>query len=84
MSGLPDPTTSWTTQTIPKECGPDEYNEVGWGIAEYGGQNPKHVPMWIPRPKVTDFTVKYELLYCFLRLKRTGISPDWIGCLGKH
>ena len=63
MSALPDPTTSWTTQTIPVECGADEYNEVGWSIVEYGGQTPKHVPIWIPRPKVTDFTVKYELVY---------------------
>ena len=82
MSGLPDPTTSWTTQAIPKECGPDEYNEVGWGIAEYGGQTPKHVPMWIPRPKVTDFTVKYELLYSGICHSdcHTGTN-DWFTCV---
>ena len=82
MSGLPDPTTSWSTQTIPTECGPDEYNEVGWGIAEYAGQNPKHVPMWIPRPKVTDFTVKYELAYSGICHSdcHTGTN-DWFTCV---
>ena len=81
MSGLPDPTTSWTTQTIPDGCGPDEYNEVAWGIAEYGGQNPKHVPLWIPRPKVSEFTVKYELVFSGICHSdcHTGTN-DWFTC----
>jgi len=82
MSGLPDPATCWTSQTIPSECRPDEYNEVAWGIAEYGGQTPKHVPMWIPRPKVTDFTVKYDLVYAGVCHSdcHTGTN-DWFGCV---
>jgi len=81
MSGLPDPATSWTSQTIPVDCRSDEYNEVAWGITEYAGQNSKHVPIWIPRPKVTDFTVKYELLYSGICHSdcHTGTN-DWFSC----
>jgi len=82
MSGFPDPTTSWTTQTIPAECQDDEYNEVSWGIAEYAGQTPKHVPMWIPRPKVTDFTVKYELTYSGICHSDCHMGTnDWYACV---
>ena len=66
MSGLPDPSKTYKVQQIPSKCRADEYNEIAWGIDKYGGQNPKHLPMWIPRPKVTDYTVKYELIYAGL------------------
>lgn len=81
MSRLPDSTTSWTSQVIPATCRSDEYNEVAWGIQKYGGQNPKHVPMWIPRPKVTDFTVKYELMFSGICHSdcHTGTN-DWFKC----
>ena len=82
MSGLPDPTTSFKLQTIPAECRSDEYNEIAWGIPKYGGQTPEHVPMWIPRPKVTDFTVKYELVYSGICHSdcHTGTN-DWFACV---
>ena len=36
-----------------------EYREVAWGIEKSGE---KHKPLWIARPKTTDFAVKFELL----------------------
>ena len=38
-----------------------EYPEVAWGIKKSGE---KHEPFLIPRPKVTDHAVKFEMLYC--------------------
>ena len=38
-----------------------EYLEVAWGIKNNGE---KHIPFLIPRPKVTDYAVKFEILYC--------------------
>ena len=37
-----------------------EFLETAWAIPKSGE---KHVPMWIARPKVTDFAVKFEMLY---------------------
>lgn len=42
-------------------CRDDEYPEVAWGKE---GKDNKFTPLLIPRPKVTDFAVKFELLYC--------------------
>ena len=36
-----------------------EYREVAWGIEKSGE---KHKPLWIARPKTTEFAVKFELL----------------------
>ena len=36
-----------------------EYREMAWGIEKSGE---KHKPLWIARPKTTDFAVKFELL----------------------
>ena len=32
-----------------------------WGIPQSGGN---HEPLWVPRPKVTDHAVKFEMLFC--------------------
>ena len=43
-----------------------EYRETAWGIEKSGE---KHKPLWIARPKTTDFAVKFEMLVinsCFL------------------
>jgi uncharacterized zinc-type alcohol dehydrogenase-like protein len=45
---------------IPK-CGDNEYEEVAWGIANYGEKFSKFT---INRPKVGDFDVKFEMHYC--------------------
>ena len=45
---------------IPK-CRDDEYPEVAWGLE---GLDKKFTAFNIPRPKVTDFAVKFEMLYC--------------------
>ena len=38
-----------------------EYSEIAWGIEKCGED---HKPLWIPRPKVTDHQVKFEMLFC--------------------
>jgi len=55
-----------------------EYPEMMWGIKESGG---KHEPLWIPRPKVTDHAVKFEMLYCGICHSdvHTG-QNDWGPC----
>lgn len=58
-----DPATTWKAQEIPAQPQEGEYNEIAWGIKEYAGYKQQHVPMWIPRPNVSDFTVKYELTH---------------------
>ena len=43
-----------------------EYRETAWGIEKSGE---KHKPLWIARPKTTDFAVKFEMLVinsCFV------------------
>lgn len=55
-----------------------EYPEVMWGIPRSGEP---HIPMWIPRPKVTDHAVKFEMLYCGICHSdvHTGTN-DWGPC----
>lgn len=48
------------TTEVPK-CLESEYPEVAWGLEKQGN---KHTAFNIPRPKVTDFDVKFEMLYC--------------------
>ena len=43
------------------ECRDDEYPEVAWGMEGFGK---KFTAFRIPRPKVTDHAVKFEILYC--------------------
>lgn len=43
------------------EFGDNEYKEVAWGIPKFGE---KHAPIWINRPKVGEFDVKFEMKYC--------------------
>jgi len=43
------------------ECRDDEYREVAWGIPTFGS---KFQPIWINRPKVGDWDVKFEMHYC--------------------
>jgi len=38
-----------------------EYKEVAWAVPKFGEF---HRPIWIARPKVTDYQVKFEMLYC--------------------
>jgi hypothetical protein len=38
-----------------------EYKEVAWAVPKFGEH---HRPIWIARPKVTDYQVKFEMLYC--------------------
>ena len=39
----------------------DEYREIAWGIEKFG----EHFkPLWINRPKVGDWDVKFEMKYC--------------------
>ena len=55
-----------------------EYLEMAWGIERDGE---KHKPLWIARPKVTDKTVKFEMLYagiCHSEV-HTGLN-DWGPC----
>jgi uncharacterized zinc-type alcohol dehydrogenase-like protein len=42
-------------------CGDNEYREVAWGIPKFGE---KFCPMWINRPVVGDYDVKFEMKYC--------------------
>ena len=44
---------------IPK-CNDDEYPEVAWGKE---GLANKFSAFHIPRPKITDYAVKFEMLY---------------------
>jgi len=55
-----------------------EYREVAWGIEKSGE---KHKPLWIARPKTTEFAVKFELLFCGICHSdvHTG-SNDWGPC----
>ena len=55
-----------------------EFLETAWGIPRSGE---KHEPMWIARPKVTDFAVKFEMLYCGICHSdvHTG-KNDWGPC----
>jgi len=39
----------------------NEYREVAWGIEKFGD---KFKPIWINRPKVGDFDVRFEMKYC--------------------
>ena len=43
------------------ECADNEYREVAWGIERIGE---KHKPMWINRPTVGDFDVRFEMKFC--------------------
>ncbi len=52
--------TDFTFKAVP-ECGDNEYREVAWGIDD---KEAKFKPMWINRPKVGDFDVKFEMKYC--------------------
>ena len=56
----------------------DEYPEIAWGIEKSGEQ---HKPLLIARPKVTDFAVKFEMLYCGICHSdvHTG-KNDWGPC----
>jgi uncharacterized zinc-type alcohol dehydrogenase-like protein len=38
-----------------------EYRDVAWAIPKEGE---KFAPIWINRPNVTDYDVKFEVLYC--------------------
>jgi len=55
-----------------------EFLETAWAIPKSGE---KHVPIWIARPKVTDFAVKFEMLYCGICHSdvHTGVN-DWGPC----
>ena len=49
--------------SVAKELPPpleSEYQEQAWAIKTQGE---KFTPIWIARPKVTDFDVKFELLF---------------------
>ena len=39
----------------------DEYQTTAWGLTEEGG---KFTPITINRPKVTDYQVNFEILFC--------------------
>ena len=56
----------------------DEYPEIAWGIEKSGG---KHKPLLIARPKVTEYAVKFEILYCGICHSdvHTG-KNDWGPC----
>jgi uncharacterized zinc-type alcohol dehydrogenase-like protein len=56
-----DPHAASAIQMDIPECGDNEYKEVAWGIQKYGE---KFSPMWINRPKVGEFDVKFEMKYC--------------------
>lgn len=43
------------------ETAENEYKEVAWAKPDY---NKKFEPVWINRPVVGDFDVKFEMLYC--------------------
>jgi D-arabinose 1-dehydrogenase-like Zn-dependent alcohol dehydrogenase len=43
------------------ECADNEYKEVAWGIQKPGEKTTSFV---INRPKVGDYDVKVEILYC--------------------
>jgi len=58
-----------------------EYKEVAWAVPKFGEH---HRPIWIARPKVTDYQVKFEMLYCgklFFR-KNTVITEDSVFSTG--
>jgi alcohol dehydrogenase (NADP+) len=42
-------------------CSDNEYREVAWGIEHFGEQ---FKPIWINRPKVGDFDVRFEMKFC--------------------
>lgn len=39
----------------------NEYREIAWGIEKFGE---KFKPLWINRPKVGDWDVRFEMKYC--------------------
>lgn len=39
----------------------NEYREVAWGVENFGE---KFKPLWINKPKVGDYDIKFELKYC--------------------
>ena len=43
------------------ECQENEYKEIAWGLAKFGD---KFSPFYINRPKVSDYDVRFEVLYC--------------------
>lgn len=63
-----------------------EYLEKAWGIEKSGE---KHRPLWIARPNVTEFTVKFELLYCGIchsdvHTARNEWGPAHFPCVTGH
>jgi alcohol dehydrogenase (NADP+) len=42
-------------------CREDEYREIAWGINRKGD---KFTPMWINRPKVSDYDVRFVMKFC--------------------
>jgi len=42
-------------------CSDNEYREIAWGIEKFGE---KFKPIWINRPSVGDYDVRFEMKYC--------------------
>ena len=53
-----------------------EYKEVAWAIPKLGG---KTTPIWISRPKVTEFQVKFEMLFCGICHSDTHVGKNELG-----
>lgn len=56
-----------------------EYKEVAWAVPKFGAP---HEPIWISRPKVTDYQVKFEMLYAGICHSDCHCGRnDWGGCV---
>jgi len=58
------------------ECAENEYKEVAWGIKADGE---KFAPVTINRPKVGDFDVKMDMLYCGICHSDVHIAFNQLG-----
>jgi uncharacterized zinc-type alcohol dehydrogenase-like protein len=57
-------------------CADNEYREVAWGINRCGE---KFTPMWINRPKVGDYDVRFEMKFCGICHSDVHIGQNDLG-----